>query len=290
MNWRGKAVMNLSPGIRLQPGIPLTQPATRSSGGTVRMAQPALPGEVIVKKGRHRLIIAVCTAGALFLQSGLYAQIPGSQPSFHAGNLWMSNPVQWNPAKDLVPGSARRARDRYFDQLIGYRTPLTPETAKGSGLSEGVPFPNQEEIPKLPDRSVLIATFLSYQPVLSRSGRAIYTEVTFLANNTFEDASGHATPGSTFVLIVPGGTVTTSSGVTLSFMTQPRLYSINIGRTYLLAMSYRATGEFFMVGQDWDVTDGVVRANFPPSSKTPATLIGLSLQQLTAKLDAQSIK
>jgi hypothetical protein len=182
---------------------------------------------------------------------------------------------------------ARQARDQYFDQLIGYRAPLTPETAKGSGLSEGVPLPNQEEIPNLPNRSVLIAAFLSYQPILSNSGRAIYTEVTFLVNNRFEDTSGREAPGSKFVLIIPGGTVTTSSGVTLSFMTQPRRFSINVGKTYLLAMSYHTNGDFFIVGKAWDVTDGIVRANFPLSSNTPATLIGLSLQQLTSKLNAQ---
>jgi hypothetical protein len=41
------------------------------------------------------------------------------------------------------------------------------------------------------------------------------------------------------------------------------------------------------LGKDWDVTEGVVKANFSTSRKAPASLIGLTLPQLVAKLDAQ---
>jgi hypothetical protein len=133
----------------------------------------------------------------------------------------MTNPVPWSPATDPVPSPIRQTRDRYFDQLIGDRKPLTPENVKGTVISEGVPLPNQSEIPELPNRALVIATFISYQPVLSKSGKVIYTEATFSVNNMFEDNSGHAIPGSNLVLIIPGGTVVTTNGVVLSFLTQP---------------------------------------------------------------------
>lgn len=231
---------------------------------------------------------------ALLLRFGiLCAQNPASQPAylskppFQAGNLWMTTPVPWSPASDPAQATVRQSRDRYFDRLIGLREPLTPANVRGSGISEGLPPPHQAEIPRLPDRAVLIGTFVSYQPVLSNSGRAIYTEVTFLVSNTFEDNSGHASPGSKFVLILPGGTVTTSRGDVLSFLTQPRAYSVSVGRTYLLALSYHSDGDFFMVGRDWDITGGVVKANFSGSPTAPSSLIGLSLQELVAKLNAQ---
>jgi hypothetical protein len=82
----------------------------------------------------------------------------------------------------------------------------------------------------------VLATFTSYRPVLTESGRAIYTEATFLVSNTFEDKSGHAAPGSYLVLIIPGGTVI-ANGAVLSFLTQPRQYSVSLGKTYLLAIA-----------------------------------------------------
>jgi hypothetical protein len=167
-----------------------------------------------------------------------------------------------------------------------HREPLTPGSVKGAGISEGVPLANQSEIPDLPNRALVIGTFISYQPVLSRSGRAIYTEATFSVIRRFEDTSTHATSGSSFVLIIPGGTVTTH-GMVLSFLTQPRHFSVSPGRTYLLAMSYHAEGAFFILGKDWDVTEGVVKVDVSTPRNAPTSFIGLTMQELVAKLDAQ---
>jgi len=220
---------------------------------------------------------------------GAYAQNPLSQPAnlsqppLPAANLWMTNPLPWSPASDPVPGPIRQARDKFFDQWIGYREPLTPANVRGAGISEGVPQPNQSEIPDFPNRTVVLATFTSYQPVLSKSGRAVYTEATFLVSNMFEDKSERAGPGSNLVLIIPGGTVI-ANGAVLSFLTQPRHYSVSVGKTYLLAIGYHSEGDFFMLGKDWDVTDGVVKANFAGPRNAPAALVGLTLQQLAAAL------
>lgn len=236
--------------------------------------------------------IVVFSVAALLLAAIADAQSPNSQPTylsqppFPAANIWMTIPVQWSPANDTVPASVRQARDQYFDQLIGYKVPLTPANVKGSGLSEGVPLPNLSEIPEVPDRTVLIATFTSYQPVLSSTGRSIYTEATFLVSNTFQDSSGRAAPGTSFVLVIPGGTVS-ADGLVLPFLVQPRQYSVAVGGKYLVVMSYHANGDFFILGRDWDVTSGVVKANFSSRPGSPSSLIGLSVSQLVTALNAQ---
>ena len=185
-----------------------------------------------------------------------------------------------------MPSTVRQQRDQYFDELIGLPVPLTPANVKSRGLALGVPLPNQTEIPALPNRTVLIATFRSYQPVLSMSGRAIYTEVTFSVSNTFEDATGSIQPGSSVVVILPGGTAATQ-GLVLSFLTQRRMYSVAPGGTYLLAASYHSKGNFYSLGKDWDLTTGIVVPDFPPSRQIPSTLVGLTLQQLITRLNAQ---
>jgi hypothetical protein len=78
-----------------------------------------------------------------------------------------------------------------------------------------------------------------------------------------------------------------ANGAVLSFLTQPRQYSVSVGKTYLLAIAYYSEGDFFMLGKDWDVTDGVVKANFYGSRNAPATLVGMTLQQLLATLKAK---
>jgi hypothetical protein len=216
----------------------------------------------------------------------LSAQNPTTGPSYTPANLWMTNPVPWSPGNDRVPSAVRQQRDQYFDGLIGLPVPLTPANVKGSGIALGVPLPNQTEIPALPNRAVLIATFSSYQPVLSKSGRAIYTEATFSVSNVFQDATGSIQPGSNIVVILPGGTVTTQ-GIVLSFLTQRRMYFVAPGRTYLLALSLHSNGTFYGLGKDWDLTSGVVIPDFSASKQVPSTLVGLTLQQLITRLNAQ---
>jgi hypothetical protein len=199
----------------------------------------------------------------------------------------MTTPLPWVPGNDPVPSSVRQQRDQYFDELIGLPSALTPANVKSTGFSLGVPLPNQTEIPVLPDRAVVIASFSSYQPVLSRSGRSIYTEVTFSVSNSFQDPAGGIKTGSTIVLILPGGTVRTEAGLVLSFLTQPRRYFVAPGRIYLLALSFHSVGNFYSLGKNWDLTTGVVQQNFGASKQAPSTLVGLTVPQLITTLNAQ---
>ena len=205
-------------------------------------------------------------------------------PPYPAANLWMTYPVPWSPADDTAPTIIRQQRDQYFDGLIGLPSPITALNMKSTGFSEGVLI-DRSEIPSVPDRSVVIATFISYRPVLSRSGRSIYTEATLSLGSVFEDAGSNA-PGSNIVLILPGGTISTTRGV-FSFLTQARQYFIKPGSTYLLVMSFHRQGSFYMLAKDWDLTGGAVQRNFPTSKNAPSSLVGLTIQQLIATLATQ---
>jgi hypothetical protein len=142
-----------------------------------------------------------------------YAQNPQTMGPYPPANLWMTYPVNWAPADDPVPSSVRQQRDLYFDELIGLGAPLTPANVRSKGFSEGgVPLPNQQEIPQLANRTLVTATFESYQPVLSKSGRTIYTEVMFSVSNVFQDAAGDVTPSAQLAVILNGGTVNTEAG------------------------------------------------------------------------------
>jgi hypothetical protein len=231
-----------------------------------------------------RTIWLVLLAGIISIKLAL-AQADLSTPPYRAANLWMTYPVPWSPATDAVPLDVRRERDKYFDDLIGLPSPLTPENARGSGLSEGARLGAQPEIFDAPNRAILIATFSQYQPVLSNSGRSVYTEVTLSVQDVFEDPAG-TLPGNSIVLVLPGGTVKTDSGAALSFLAQPRQYFISAGRTYLFVMSYHADGKFYMLAQGWDLTDGSVRRNFATSKDAPANLNGLTVQELIKILRA----
>jgi hypothetical protein len=210
-------------------------------------------------------------------------------PRIPPANLWMTYPVVWSPDIDPVPTPVRQQRDQYFDDLIGLRTPLTPETAKGSGLSEGATYGPQAEFPTVPNRSVVIATFVSYRPVLSRSGRSIYTEVTFSISDVFQRSGGNA-PGGAIVVILPGGTVTTPAGAVISFLTQPRCHCVKPGNTYLLVLGYRSAGSFYMLAKDWDLTSGVALPDFSAPKSTPSVLAGLTVEQLKKVLTAQGLQ
>jgi hypothetical protein len=233
-------------------------------------------------------LLAFCSvANAVLCCVQAYAQNSQRSGPYPPANLWMTVPVSWAPGNDPVPSAVRQQRDKYFDEVIGLGVPLTPDNVKSKFFSEGVPSPNQTEIPQFPHRSVVIGTFDAYQPVLSKSGRAIYTEATFFVSNVFQDAAGDLRPGAHLVVIINGGTVQTEAGVVLSFLTNPQYISVHVGRTYLLAISYEPMGDFYRLGKTWDLTDGVVRTNFSTSPRVPSTLAGMSVQQLVVALDTQ---
>jgi hypothetical protein len=192
---------------------------------------------------------------------------------------------------DPVPAPLRRQRDLDFDRFVGGGLVLTPAIALGVTLSEGSYIGMPPEIPDISNRAVFIATFTASRSLLTASGQAVYTEITFRVSDVFEDPSGHGGPGSDVTVIVPGGTVKTASGEVISFLTQPRQYFVEPGKTYLLVTQYMPEGDYHFTPKTWDLSDGICRANdaweVGQERQGGAMLIGLTRGQLVNLLRAR---
>jgi hypothetical protein len=191
---------------------------------------------------------------------------------------------------DDVPASVRKLRDDYMDQsMIGNREPLTFANVGNSGFSEGSTYGEQPEFPILPARAVLIGRFESFRSVLNASRRVIYTEVHVKPSHIFEDVGGGARANADITILLAGGTVHDSNGDVLSYLTQPRHYSIAPGKTYLLVLDYQPVGDFYRFGKDWDLSDGTARADNAVEVRRlgngNSTIVGLSAKDLVGALD-----
>jgi hypothetical protein len=92
---------------------------------------------------------------------------------------------------------------------------------------------NDPEIPRIANRAILTAQFVSYRSILNASERSIYTEVTLNAEKVFQVEAGEAGPGQNVTLSLAGGTVIAPSGKVIRLLTQPRTLFIQPGKRYL---------------------------------------------------------
>jgi hypothetical protein len=190
---------------------------------------------------------------------------------------------------DNVSSAVRQRRDSFVDAYpLASREPLTPESAPLHHEFPGRFSTRDSEIRDVPNRAVLIATFSEYRSVLTASGHEIYTEAKFRVGNVFQDTAGHAVPHSDITILVRGGTVNTNDGKTISYLTDPRKFSIQPQRTYLLVLGYHIDGDFYKIDRSWDVSDGMVRVNSEVEQKRVqegrSTLVGLTTEQLIRSL------
>lgn len=233
---------------------------------------------------RLQTIIAIA---AVFVAGGSAQTRRSVQPPpGNAANAWMKVAAELPTAPDSLPAALRYQRDLLFDRQFGGPV-LTPQNAQRAAVFEDH-LGEGPEIPDVPDRAVLIATFTDHGSRLTASGRAAYTEITFHVSDVFQDASGHTAPGSDIVVIVPGGSVKAASGEIISYLTQPRPYFVEPSKTYLLVTQYIPEGDCYFVPKTWDLSDGVVRANdaveVQRQHEGRSTLIGLTRDQLVRSL------
>ena len=234
----------------------------------------------------HRALASLVLA-ALLIPAAL-SQTTSTQPK-PAPNAWMLTPTPYLDWEKDISLAMRAARDKYLDQgAAGQKYPLTSPHADplGPGIGCGTP---RSDIPVAKGRVALIGTFTQHRAVLSKSEFSLYTEVTVHVDEVFEDRTGSgAFPGKDIILIFTGGTVTLKSGRVLSYNTEPIEYSLQPGHRYLLFLTYEREGDFYIVSNDWDVTDGTVRPNTRPgqyrASHGLSSLSGLTVQQLVPAL------
>jgi hypothetical protein len=224
--------------------------------------------------------------------SGQRREGAAQTPPVKADNAWMKTPTDLSKSDD-VPFYLRQIRDGYWDGQLGGFGVLTPKTVIHSATDYGWNPLVNKEIPDIDNNhAAFIGTFVRYKSVLTASGRAIYTEVTFKVDHVFQDAArGHAAAEGEITVIVAGGTVRTKDGEVISYLTDPQQYFVRPGRTYLiLGDHYSADGEFYESAGTplWDLSDGIVKANFSEArakAMGPSTLIGLTKEDLIRSLD-----
>ena len=243
---------------------------------------------------KRRYLTRALSIGLLASAIAVQAQTTPSHASKPAPNAWMLTPtpyLEWN--KDISP-SLRTERDRFWDEVTHREWPLTVKREDGAfGGPDGFDDGKQSEIPDVPDRVIVTATFTKARSVLSASEKSIYTEITMHLDQVFEDktGSGRLAPHEDITLMMIGGTVALRSGRTLSDHVEPSELSLQPNRSYLLVLQYQKDGDWYELDEDWDVTDGVVRGN---SGRTQylakhgrSLLDGLPVQQISAALSRE---
>lgn len=210
---------------------------------------------------------------------------------YGAANSWIKTPTP-DSSPDNVPPPIRSARSEFFDKGIGAASQLTPDSAAAVHLSEGSHFNvTGETPPEIPDaaaRAVLTGTFIGYRSVLTSSRRSIYTEVNITVSHVFE-APERLAEGSTITLALPGGTVGTTNG-TISYLTDPKAYSIEPNKRYLFVLSYHPKGDFYSLIATWNLSTGVVKPNSGAEQARAeageSLLVGLTEDQLIPALNS----
>jgi len=147
------------------------------------------------------------------------------------------------------------------------------------------------EIKEVQNRVILTGAFTGHRSVLSASEFSLYTEVTLRVDEVFDDqsSSGHPFRNRDITLLLSGGTVTLRSGRILSHNTPPRRLFLEPDHKYLLVLSYHSDGDFYQYLDDWDISDGTVRANTYRTEYAARSgrshLSGLTVEQLGPALD-----
>src|ERR1039458_6127661 len=92
-----------------------------------------------------------------------------------AANAWMLTPtpyLEWN--KDIPP-AVRSQRDAFWDEVTHREWPLTVRRDGAFGGGDRYDNGTEPEIPEVPNRVILTATFTASRSVLSASEKSIYT-------------------------------------------------------------------------------------------------------------------
>ncbi|HSY11019.1 MAG TPA: hypothetical protein VK976_02415 [Verrucomicrobiae bacterium] len=229
----------------------------------------------------------------LVLASAGFAQSTDSKPPADA---WMKEPTPYLAWNNGISPELRAARNRFWDDASMSDIPLTQEgSLRVSGGSYDMTWDSSEISDRLPNRTIVTATFTNHRSVLSTSERSLYSEVTFRVDKVYEDNTGKEEPlaGRDITLIVYGGTVVLKDGKDFSVnavMISPDGF-IQPDRKYLLALSYDKDGDFFEYGDSWDMTDGTLRATSGRAEyfvqDGHSALNGIKVEQLDAVMAKQ---
>ncbi len=178
----------------------------------------------------------------------------------NAANKWMLEPVDIESQKDTVDPQSRSLRDAFWDKCCGQQQPLSSlQTSHLGHYHEGVMLPNTPELPVLRDGAWIIGKFESFHTYLTKSQRAIYTEVNVRVQKVFgQTGLARVSPGQLIDIGDFGGTITAPWGGKYTYEVEPMRYHFQPGHTYLMLIEYRPEGQLYVVGKRWELSNGVV--------------------------------
>ena len=178
-------------------------------------------------------------------------------------------PVDLHNQHDDVADANRRARDAYWDNVIGSRVPLSEPGARLRDLpAADMLFQFPVEIPNPFDGYVLlIGRVGGYKTLLSSTERSVYTELEFRVETILGGPDIPLLRKDQVISIGrAGGTIIAPWGRLESYVRTPEKYDFSPGRTYFIAAGYHANGDFYTmhgIQRRWDLTDGTVVPDSP---------------------------
>src|SRR5205085_5026219 len=253
-----------------------------------------------MKTKLHILLVALSQVGFVFgLQDHATPGTNGRDGGAHAqqderfkgaANAWMLVPVDLHNQHDDVADANRRARDAYWDNVIGSRVPLSEPGARLRDLpAADMLFQFPVEIPNPFDGYVLVIGRVGgYKTLLSSTERSVYTELEFRVETILGGPDIPLLRKDQVISIGrAGGTIIAPWGRLESYVRTPEKYDFSPGRTYFIAAGYHANGDFYTmhgIQRRWDLTDGTVVPDSPievaRAQRGLAQLAGLSRQEL----------
>jgi hypothetical protein len=114
--------------------------------------------------------------------------------------------------------------------------------------------PVKPDLPVFYADLAIVGTAFAHQSYLSADHTRVYTELEIKAEEIIKDTSGSLKPGETITLLQNGGTLTLSSGQTVSTSPCSGEISVRMNVPHLLFLKYLPKAKAYEVFNVWDVS------------------------------------
>jgi len=162
------------------------------------------------------------------------------------------------PPNDPAELQILKERGDVFDSFSITGVPLDqPQPARAGGSSRSIG--NRTELPFFDNEAIVVATFDSYQPYLTLTRLATYTDVKLSVEQVLAPGPTQILPGQLADLLIDGGCIKLENGKTINDVRYDDfgIYSIQPGHRYVLVLQHHAKGQFFTSEKDWELVEGV---------------------------------
>jgi hypothetical protein len=173
----------------------------------------------------------------------------------NAANSWRFSPVVPTTQQDPVGSSLREKRNAFWSSILDT---LSPRGPYGSARAPGPVTLSHPEFPKDPSAAWAIGDFLGYRVIPIENGRGAYTEIQFFVQSVISPGSSPISAGNVVDIGMIGGTVIDANHKAVASMLDPEPFALRPGHSYLLALTYDSSADFYTAGKRWDVTSGTV--------------------------------